>query len=193
MKIGFVVNDIRTEFPGYTTTHLALEANNRGHEVWYIDVAAFACESTDSLSAKARAAPRRKYRRPTTFLAALQGKEAETTCDLRYWTHPGSRSQEYLCAIYFPAANSSAERPLPSWPVVTTRDIANPETCSLHFWGRAMMATTSRTKPFETAPWPCWPNDRCQWGCQPASLKIHARRLAMSAKRWPATQAKRCG
>jgi glutathione synthase len=36
MKIGFVVNDVRTEEPGYTTTRLAMAAINRGHEAWVI-------------------------------------------------------------------------------------------------------------------------------------------------------------
>jgi hypothetical protein len=39
MKIGFVVNDVRTEEPGYTTTRLAMAAINRGHEAWVIGAA----------------------------------------------------------------------------------------------------------------------------------------------------------
>ena len=38
MKIGFVVNDIKTEEPGYTTSRLAMAAINLGHEVWVIGV-----------------------------------------------------------------------------------------------------------------------------------------------------------
>ena len=33
MKIGFVVNDVMTESPAYTTTRLAMQATNMGHEV----------------------------------------------------------------------------------------------------------------------------------------------------------------
>ena len=41
MKIGFVVNDIATEQPGYTTTHLAMAATRIGHEAWYVSVNAW--------------------------------------------------------------------------------------------------------------------------------------------------------
>jgi glutathione synthase len=41
MKIGFVVNDVATELPQYTTTRLAMAAHNRGHETWLIGVDAF--------------------------------------------------------------------------------------------------------------------------------------------------------
>lgn len=33
MKIGFVVNDVETEKPVYTTTRLAMTARNMGHDV----------------------------------------------------------------------------------------------------------------------------------------------------------------
>ena len=36
MRIAFFVNDIATEFSGYTTTVLAHQAAARGHEVMYI-------------------------------------------------------------------------------------------------------------------------------------------------------------
>ena len=36
MKIGFVVNQVETEQPTYTTTRLAMAAVNRGHESWLI-------------------------------------------------------------------------------------------------------------------------------------------------------------
>ena len=38
MKIGFVVNDVRTEEAGFTTTRLGVAATNRGHEAWTISV-----------------------------------------------------------------------------------------------------------------------------------------------------------
>ena len=38
MRIGFIVNDVRTEEATYTTTRLAVAAINRAHEVWTIGV-----------------------------------------------------------------------------------------------------------------------------------------------------------
>lgn len=72
MKIAFVVNALQTELAGYTTTHLAMEAVNRGHEVWYIDVADFSACADNLIRARAHAAPRRRFRRPDTFLQTLQ-------------------------------------------------------------------------------------------------------------------------
>src|SRR6185503_6649394 len=34
MRLGFVVNDVATEEPQYTTTRLALAPTRRGHETW---------------------------------------------------------------------------------------------------------------------------------------------------------------
>ena len=34
MRIGFFVNDVKTEQPGYTTIRLAMGAVNLGHEIW---------------------------------------------------------------------------------------------------------------------------------------------------------------
>ena len=42
MKIGFVVNRVATEEPGYTTTRLAMAATRMGHEVWLMGVDDFA-------------------------------------------------------------------------------------------------------------------------------------------------------
>ena len=38
MKLGIVVNNLSGELAGYTSTHLALEAFLRGHEVSYIQL-----------------------------------------------------------------------------------------------------------------------------------------------------------
>jgi glutathione synthase len=42
MKLGFLVNDIQTEEPGYTTTRLAMAALNRGHDIWVMGAGDFA-------------------------------------------------------------------------------------------------------------------------------------------------------
>lgn len=72
MKIAFVVNDLATEEAGYSTTHLAMEAVNRGHEVWYINVADFSACADDMVRARAYPAPRRRFRLARTFLHAMQ-------------------------------------------------------------------------------------------------------------------------
>jgi glutathione synthase len=38
MRIGFIVNDVKTEVAGFTTIRLACEAVNLGHEIWLIGV-----------------------------------------------------------------------------------------------------------------------------------------------------------
>jgi glutathione synthase len=79
MKIGFVVNNIATEIAGYTTTHLAKEANNLGHDVWYINVADFAAYPNNSIHALVYQAPKKKYLRTKTFLQALRGDATART------------------------------------------------------------------------------------------------------------------
>lgn len=77
MKIAFFINDVQTEKPDYTTTHLALEAFRRGHEVWYVDVHGLCYDPSERLLAVARAAAdgRSRYRSEETFLRHLQGDE----------------------------------------------------------------------------------------------------------------------
>jgi len=72
MKIGFVVNDIKTEKAGYTTTFLAMEANNTGHDVCYINVADFEVFSDDTVHARAYVVPAQKHRSPSKFLKIMQ-------------------------------------------------------------------------------------------------------------------------
>ncbi len=75
MKIALVVNELQKELAGYTTTHLALEANNHGHEVWYIEVADFATYADDTVHARARRVPPRIFRRSATLLQAVRSDE----------------------------------------------------------------------------------------------------------------------
>lgn len=74
MKIGFAVNDPRTEKPGHTTTHLALAARARGHETWHIGVADFAMDSGDRVTAAA-IQPAQDAADPKAFSAALKACE----------------------------------------------------------------------------------------------------------------------
>ena len=76
MRIGFVVNDIVTEEPGYTTIRLAMAAMKLGHEAWLMGGGDFAYDADEKIRARARSAPRSKYNASESFLADLQGKKA---------------------------------------------------------------------------------------------------------------------
>lgn len=68
MKIGFVVNDYEREAPTYTTTRLALQALQMGHEVYYIAVQDFSYTASEQMGAHARKAPSKKFRSPAVFM-----------------------------------------------------------------------------------------------------------------------------
>src|SRR5690606_16958041 len=53
MKIGFVINDIRTEVAAYATVRLARSARNLGHDVWLFGVADFIYDPDGSVHATA--------------------------------------------------------------------------------------------------------------------------------------------
>ncbi len=76
MKIGLVCNDIATEEAGYSTTRLGLSALEMGHEAWLMSVGDFSNDPDDSVRAWARAAPRKNYKTPATYLADVQGAKA---------------------------------------------------------------------------------------------------------------------
>jgi len=76
MKIGLVVNDIMTEQTGYTTTRLGVAGTNLGHEMWFMGVGDFAYDPDDRIHARAKRAPRSKYKTSEGYLKDLQGKNA---------------------------------------------------------------------------------------------------------------------
>ncbi len=78
MKIGFMVNDIKTEEPGYTTTRLAMAALNRGNEVWLMGAGDFAYDTDEHIYARAKSVPKKNYKSSEIYLAHLQGKNAVT-------------------------------------------------------------------------------------------------------------------
>ena len=78
MRIGFFVNNIRTEEAGYTTTRLAMAAVNRGHEAWLFGADDLAYDSDEKVRARARAAPKASYKSSDAFLQDLQGKKAKS-------------------------------------------------------------------------------------------------------------------
>jgi len=76
MKIAFVVNDIATEKTNYTTTHLALAAERRGHEVWYIDVSGFAFDAEGTILAHAVCPSTLGHETPKAFIEDVQSNES---------------------------------------------------------------------------------------------------------------------
>ena len=76
MKIGFIVNDVMTEEPGYTTTRLGCEAVNRGHEVYVLGVGDFAYDPDEHIRARARSVSQKKYGSHESYLKDLQGPKA---------------------------------------------------------------------------------------------------------------------
>jgi len=76
MRIGFVVNDVKTEQTGYTTTRLGMWAINRGHEVWVMGLGDLAYDPDESIRARARTVPKKQYKSNELYLNMLQGKKA---------------------------------------------------------------------------------------------------------------------
>ena len=75
MKIGFVVNDVATEKPEYTTTRLAMTADRMGHDVWLIGLEDFADGPDGSLSARGRTTSGRQHKTLEKYLDDLQSAE----------------------------------------------------------------------------------------------------------------------
>lgn len=76
MKLGFVINDIKTEEAGFTTMRLGMQATNMGHEAWIIPTGDFAYDPDEFIRARARKAPRGNYKSHETYFADLQSKRA---------------------------------------------------------------------------------------------------------------------
>lgn len=77
MRLGFVVNDIATEAPRYTTTQLSRAALAAGHEVWVMGVADLSTATDGSVHATARALPTGDHGDGGAYPEALRGKAAE--------------------------------------------------------------------------------------------------------------------
>ena len=72
MKIGFLVNDVKTEKAGYTTIRLACEALNLGHEVCMFGVGDVAYDADETVRARAKMLPRKSYGSHESFFKDLQ-------------------------------------------------------------------------------------------------------------------------
>ena len=81
MKLGILVNNIKTEEPGYTTTRLAMAAINRWHEVWVMGAGDLAYDPDEFIRARARSAPRSVYKSSDTYINDLQGRQGRTEAD----------------------------------------------------------------------------------------------------------------
>ena len=81
MKIGFLVNDVATEKPAYSTTRLAKAASGLGHDVWYMGTDDFAFDADDAVCARARQATKRKGTLKE-YTAALQDEDGVKRIDL---------------------------------------------------------------------------------------------------------------
>ncbi|MEJ2193413.1 MAG: glutathione synthase [Ignavibacteriaceae bacterium] len=76
MRIGFVVNDVKTEQAGYTTTRLGMWSINRGHEVWVMGLGDLAYDADESIRARAYSVPKKQYKSNELYVKALQGEKA---------------------------------------------------------------------------------------------------------------------
>ena len=81
MRIGFVVNDIKTEEAGYTTTRLGVAATNRGHEAWTISVGDLAYDPDELVKAKATRPPKARYKDGVGYLPRPAWEERHHRAD----------------------------------------------------------------------------------------------------------------
>nr|WP_233570443.1 glutathione synthase [Prosthecochloris sp. ZM_2] len=77
MRIGFVVNDVMTEQPSYTTIRLAMAAVNMGHEAWLTGVGDLVYDTDEKVRASARSVSGKRYKLTEVFLRELQGPKAK--------------------------------------------------------------------------------------------------------------------
>ncbi|MBN2525689.1 MAG: N-formylglutamate amidohydrolase [Deltaproteobacteria bacterium] len=74
MRIGFVVNDVTTEQPTYTTVRLAMAAKRMGHEIYMFGTSELAYDNDEKIKAHASTVPRRIYKNGLSFLKDLTDK-----------------------------------------------------------------------------------------------------------------------
>jgi len=76
VKVGFLVNDLKTEEGKFTTSRLGQAAVNRGHEVWVMGVGDLAYDPDGKIRAQATSVPKTKYATSDSYTAELQGQNA---------------------------------------------------------------------------------------------------------------------
>jgi glutathione synthase len=77
MRIGFVVNDVATETPVYSTTRLALAARRGGHEPWWIGVEDFTHSPDGTVAARGRTDGGRQHDSLESLLEHVQRDDVE--------------------------------------------------------------------------------------------------------------------
>ncbi|WP_442483492.1 glutathione synthetase [Aeoliella sp. SH292] len=78
MKLGFVVNSVKSEQAAFTTTRLAMTATNMGHKIYLLGVGDFIYEPDGSIHAHAREVHGNSYESLEAFLDEMQSSEAES-------------------------------------------------------------------------------------------------------------------
>lgn len=78
MNLAFIINDIKTESPVYTTVHLALTAHRMGHKIYLIGAGDLAYTTEGSMSARAHTVKETKYKSSEVFLKVLKESEPVT-------------------------------------------------------------------------------------------------------------------
>ncbi|WP_198160115.1 glutathione synthetase [Photobacterium sp. J15] len=112
IRIGFFVNDIKTEESGYTTTRLSMYAHNRGHEVFYITPEDFAYDPDEQIRIHTITPPKRKFKSLEGYIRDVQsyksGKERIALGDLDILmlrndpsSEPGSRAWAQQAGVLF--------------------------------------------------------------------------------------------
>ena len=76
MRVGLMVNDVRTEEAQYTTIRLAVQLINTGHEAWLMGAGDFVYDTDEKVHAIARTGPRSSYGSETSFLRDVHGPKA---------------------------------------------------------------------------------------------------------------------
>lgn len=75
MRIAFVVNNVRTQRPTYTTLHIAFEAHRRGHEVRFVSVDAFSHSDDNRVLAMAARPAGKKLDTARAYCKALTAED----------------------------------------------------------------------------------------------------------------------
>ncbi|WP_072396274.1 glutathione synthetase [Hyphomicrobium sp. CS1GBMeth3] len=75
MHIAFFVNGLQSEYPRYTTTALAMNARERGHDVCYVTPDDFILRPDDGMSIKAVVPRKKKFANGEGWIAELQADD----------------------------------------------------------------------------------------------------------------------
>lgn len=110
MKICFVVRSVYSQIVTYTTTHLAFEAQRRGHKVSYTTINSFSYGDDDKVYATVVHAGGEAYPNRASFLYGLKGEHAhrEEVC-----------LSDYDCVfLRYNPNESEADRDKSKWPAL---------------------------------------------------------------------------